>query len=95
MFDTVKPYYYLTDTVFDRLSNNKALRRVGVKIYGNGFYLPHPFGYSNPKVFFNLEDREIWLESSLPKLLQGHNVFGSNRLEYLCLEVLVLSLIHI
>lgn len=90
MFDTVKPYYYISDMVCDRLSDDKALKRNDVKIYGNLFYLKHPFGYKNPEVYFNLESRKIWIESSFPKLLQGHNVFGSNRLEYLCIKVLEL-----
>jgi hypothetical protein len=86
MIDTAKPYYYLTDMVGDRLQDHKSLSRMGVKIYGNHFYLPHPFGYKNPAVYFNVEKRLFSLETSLPKLLQGHNVFGTNDLQYLCLE---------
>ncbi len=87
MFDTVKPYFHMTDSVFDRLGDDNALKRLGMKIYGNRFYLQHPFGYKNPTVWFNLDEREFWIETSIPKLLQGHNVFGSNRLQYLCLAV--------
>jgi hypothetical protein len=74
--------------VLDRLQDDNTLERKGVKLYGNGFYLIRPFKYDNPKVSFNLEKRELCIETSIPKLLQGHNVFGSNRVEYLCLAVL-------
>lgn len=87
MIDTAKPYFYLTDMVLDRLEDQRALTRLGIKLYGNKFYLPHPFGYKNPAIFFNLDQRVFHFETSLPKLLHGHNVFGSNRLQYLCLEV--------
>ena len=87
MFDTVKPYYYMTDLVFNRLQDEQALSRHGTKIYGNCFYLVHPFGLKNPAVYFNLEKRSFHLEASLPKLLQGYNVGGCNRLEYMCLHV--------
>jgi hypothetical protein len=87
MFDTVKPYFHMTDSVFDRLVDDKALERHGIKVYGNKFFIQHPFGYKNPAVCFDLEKSEFWIETSIPKLLQGHNVFGSNRLQYLCLEV--------
>lgn len=87
MIDTAKPYYYLTDMVFDRLQDHKALKRIGITLYGNKFFLKHPFGYTNPNVLFNLDRRMFWLETSLPKLLQGHNVFGNNQLQFSCLEV--------
>lgn len=85
----------MTDSVFDRLVDDKALESRGIKVYGNRFYLQHPFGYKNPAVCFDLEKREFWTETSIPKLLQGHNVFGSNRLQYLCLEVARLIYNHL
>ena len=88
MIDTTKFYAYITNMVLDRLQDKNTLKRKGVKLYGNGFYLMHPFKYDNPKVYFNLDKREISIETSVPKLLQGHNVFGSNKVEYLCLAVL-------
>lgn len=87
MFDTAKPYFYMTDLVFDRLHDENALKKHGTKLYGNKFYLKHPFGLENPAVYFNVEKREYHLETSLPKLLQGYNLCGSNRLEYMCLHV--------
>lgn len=87
MLDTAKPYFYLTDTVLDRLADLRALNSIGVKIYGNVFYLKHPYGYENPAVSFNFDKRELCIEASLPKLLQGHNAFGTNNLQSLCLEV--------
>lgn len=87
MFDNAKPYYHMTDMVLNRLQDKKALKSHGTKIYGNKFYLKHPFGQANPAVYFDFEEREFQLEASLPKLLQGHNVVGSNRLEYMCLNV--------
>lgn len=86
MFDTTKFYIHMTDLVCNRLQDNKVLKDHGTKIYGNKFYLKHPFGLKNPSVFIDFENRSLCLETSLPKLLQGHNVFGTNRLEYMCLS---------
>lgn len=90
MIDTAKPKYYMTDLVFDRLQDVTAQERLGLKIYHNKFYLLHPFGHDNPKVFFNTEKRSLSFETSLPKLFQGHNVFGTNRLQFLCIEAIKL-----
>jgi len=87
MIDTGKLYFHLTHTVLDHLEHPVLLHRRGIAIYGNTFYLPHPFGYPRLTVKFNVVQREINLETSLPKLLQGHNVFGSNDLHFLCIEV--------
>ncbi|MCX7166645.1 MAG: phage/plasmid replication protein, II/X family [Rhodocyclales bacterium] len=95
MFDTVKAYFQMTALVSDSLTDDKALERLGIKLYGNKFFLPHPFGYDNPAVYFDLDEREFWIETSIPKLLQGHNVFGSNRLQYLCLAVARLIYHHL
>lgn len=89
MIDTAKPYFLITPLVFDTLQNPSALSAKGLKLYGgNKFYIKHPFGYENVAVRINLGKRVIWLETSLAKFVQGHNVFGSNRTEYLCLKVL-------
>lgn len=88
MFDTAKPYFHMTDRVLNRLQSQQPLIRHNTKLYGNKFYLRHPFGLGNPAVYFDFEDRSLYFETSLPKLLQGHNVFGTNRLEYLCLAVI-------
>lgn len=87
MFDTAKPYYFMTDLVSNRLQDEQALSLQGTKIYDKKkFYLKHPFGLNNIAVYFNLKKREFHFEASLPKLLQGHNVGGSNRLEFMCLH---------
>lgn len=87
MFDSAKVYFPMTDTVCKRLRNNDAEHH-GIRLYGNRFYLTHPFGYPKIAARISFDQKEISLETSLPKFLQGHNVFGSNRLEYLCLGVL-------
>lgn len=56
--------------------------------YNDCFYLPHPFGYQNIKVNFDVGRQEIDLETSLTKFLQGHNIGGSNRILYLALKVI-------
>lgn len=61
-----------------------------IKLYGNSFYMKHPYRTEQIKVYFNLKRKRLSLEESLPKILQGHNVFGSNRLELMCLEVIKL-----
>lgn len=87
MFDSVKFNIHMTDMVCEKLQDESSLATSGTKIYGNKFYLRHPFKLHNPDVFINFDKRTLCIESSLPKLLQGHNVVGSNRLEYLCMEV--------
>lgn len=64
------------------------LKELGPQRYGNGFYLKHPYGYRNPKVNYYSDTEEFGIEASLPKLLQGHNVVGTNRLSFLCLQVI-------
>lgn len=88
MIDTVKLYFHMTELVQDRLNDLMDGNRHDVKLYRNALYVKHPFGYKNPKVMFNIDKRELRIESSLPKLLQGHNVFGSNHLQLLCLAVI-------
>jgi hypothetical protein len=91
MIDTAKPYFLITPLVFATLQDSSALGRLGLTLYGgNKFYLKHPFrpASKNIAVRFNLEKRVMWLETSLAKFVQGHNVFGSNRAEYLCFKVL-------
>ncbi|MBK7463423.1 MAG: hypothetical protein IPJ50_12430 [Betaproteobacteria bacterium] len=90
MIDTCKFYAPLTNRVRRALSIARDAEHPNVKIYGNYFFLKHPHGLKNIKVYFNLDRRKFWLETSLPKVLQGHNVFGSNNLEMLCLAVIKL-----
>ena len=86
MIDTAKPHFHMTSRVFNRLQNHKALQRLGTNFYGNKLYLTHPFGLGNPAVWFDLKKRYFQIETSLPKLFQGHNVGGVDKLEYLCLQ---------
>lgn len=90
MIDTCKFYVPLTDVVRRALLVAQDANSPTVKIYGNRFFVKHPFRSKRIKVFFSLDREEFWLEESLPKILQGHNVFGSNRLEMLCLNVIKL-----
>ena len=90
MIDTCKFYAPLTNRVRRALSIARDAEHPNVKIYGNYFFLKHPHGLKNIKVYFSLDRGEFWLETSLPKTLQGHNVFGSNNLEMLCLAVIKL-----
>ncbi len=90
MFDTAKFYSHMTNLVYERLLDKSTLNKIGTKLYGDTFYLKHPFGLDNPQVFIDWEERTLCLEASLPKLFQGHNVFGTNRLEFLCLATIEL-----
>ena len=90
MIDTCKFYAPLTNRFQRALSIAQNAEHPNVKIYGNRFYVKHPHGLPNIEVNFNLDRRKFWLETSLPKVLQGHNVFGSNNLEMLCLAVIKL-----
>lgn len=95
MIDTVKFYFCMTDRMFKRLRCDTALKQKGTVLYGNKFYLPHPFKGKNPAVYFDFDKRQFHMETSLPKLLQGHNVFGSNRLQFLCLQAIALIYQHL
>ena len=88
MIDTVKPYYFMTNQIINALQSGVVFGISGIKIYGNVFFVKHPYGLQNLKVYFSIEKRLMWFETSLPKLLQGQNVFGSNRLEYMCLKAM-------
>jgi hypothetical protein len=90
MDDTCKFYTHMTNRVRRALSVARDAEHPNVKIYRNFFFLKHPHGLKNIKVYFNLDRGEFWLETSLPKALQGHNVFGSNNLEILCIAVIKL-----
>lgn len=90
MIDNCKFYARLTNAVRRALLLANEAEYPIVKIYRNHFFIKHPFQRDKIKVYFNLEREEIWLDESLPKILQGHNVFGSNRLEMLCLNVIKL-----
>jgi hypothetical protein len=86
VIDTAKPYFYMTRLVRNRLRDRKTLQRLGTSFYGNKLFLPHPFGLGNPAVWFDPNKRYFQIETSLPKLFQGHNVGGVDKLEYLCLQ---------
>ncbi len=89
MIDSGKAYYHITDHLLEALEDGDYLHSKGIKLYGgNRFYLPHPFGQENPMVRISWKKRTLCLETSLPKLLQGHNVFGSNRVQDMCLAAL-------
>ena len=90
MIDTCKFFVVLTDAVRVALRAAQHETQPAVKIYAGHFYVKHPYGLPSFKVSFNLTRGELWLELSLPKVLQGHNVFGSNRLQILCLSVIKL-----
>lgn len=90
MIDTCKFYVPMTDEVRRALLVAQDADHPIVKIYSNRFFVKHPFRRKNIKVYFSLERGEFWLEESLPKILQGHNVFGSNRLEIMCFNVIQL-----
>ena len=90
MIDTCKFYVPLTTRLCRTLSVAQNAGHPNVKIYGNCFYVKHPYEPDSIQVFFSLKQDEFCLETSLPKVLQGHNVFGSNNLEMLCLSVIKL-----
>lgn len=90
IMDTVKFYMLMTEYLINLLQNKDELDKIGIKIYGNKFFLKHPFGLKNIDIHFNFDKKQMWLETSLPKLLQGHNVFGCYHLQEMCLEVIKL-----
>lgn len=79
---------YMDDSVCNRLQDRASLDASGVKIYKKCFHLPHPLGLKRPSVWFDFEKRTITIEVSLHKFFQGHNVFGSYRIEFLCMKLI-------
>jgi II/X family phage/plasmid replication protein len=53
-------------------------------------YVSHPFRKENIKISITRDRQNLMLCESLPKMLQGHNVFGSNDLHGLCLATTAL-----
>lgn len=90
MIDTCKLHVALTPKIRRALLVALDAEHPIVKIYGNHFFVKHPYGLPKINVYFSLKRGEFSLETSLPKVLQGHNVFGSNRLEMLCIHVIKL-----
>lgn len=90
MIDSCKFYFQMTSSISRALRLAHDADNLDIKLYRNRFYVKNPFELKSVKVNFDLEKNIIWLESSLPKILQGHNVFGSNKLEMLCLSVIKL-----
>lgn len=89
MIDTVGMFFHSTRAVCDVLANDRYLASRGIQLYyGHTIFLPHPFGYEPIAVRFDKHRREVRVVTSLPKFLQGHNVFGSNQLEPLCLGLI-------
>lgn len=88
MIDTAKFEFLMVDAAFYMLERGGISIVGGVKLYGNSFYLKGEFSSSGARIIFDLGRRVFWVELSLPKFLQGHNVFGTNRLVVLCREVI-------
>lgn len=88
MIDTAKFEFLMVDAAFYMLEGKGASIFGGVKLYGNGFYLKGEYSSSGTRINFDLGRRVFWVELSLPKFVQGHNVFGTNRLVVLCREVI-------
>lgn len=88
MIDTCKFEFKMTDRVRRCLCAARNGGSPNVKIYGNCFYVNPRFKTDNIHVYFDLDKMRLWVEASLPKVIQGHNVFGSNCLEVMCIEVI-------
>jgi len=87
MIDTAKFEFFMIREALSKLKKRDSSNCNGVVFYGNGFYLRGDFIAARTRINFNLERRVFWVELSLPKFVQGHNVFGTNRLLVLCGEV--------
>lgn len=87
MIDTAKFYFLMTDKVRRKLEQEYN-SNPAVKFYPNRIYLQHPFHLRRLPVHFNRKTSTLCAELSLPKLFQGHNVFGSNDIHGLCLKAI-------
>lgn len=91
MIDSIKFTWHMTTKVMKRLRSPNTLAYLGLKIYHEKrFYLKHPFGYCNIPVVFDFDARVMTIarDMSIAKLLQGHNVFGSNDVQGLALNAI-------
>lgn len=87
MIDTAQLCYLMTDKMRSKL-DQKCSSNTTVKFYPDRIYIRHPFGLSNIPVRFDKMKRTMCVELSLPKLFQGHNVFGSNDVHGLSLKAI-------
>ena len=88
MIDTIGFKMHVTDKVLARLKDECQLQQLGIKLYHGGyFFLKHPFGLANPRVNIDWVRRTLSVETSVVKFLQGHNIFGTNRVQFLCLSM--------
>lgn len=85
MFDTVKLCFFATSKFLSAIVNGGYASTSSITFYKSCFYIKHPFGFSSIRVNFCLDSQKVWLELSIPKLFQGHNVFGCNKMEHLCI----------
>ncbi len=88
MIDTAKFEFLMIDAAFSKLTRRDVSAFNEVRFYGSRFYLKGPFSTVGTCINFDVERRVFWVELSLPKFVQGHNVFGTNRLVELCCEVI-------
>lgn len=88
MIDTCKFYFLMTSRVQNTLQKLKKSNNAIIIYRDSYFFIKHPYGFTNIKVYFNHARKLLWLETSLPKALQGHNVFGTNNVESLCIAVI-------
>jgi hypothetical protein len=87
MIDTGTIYIPMTRKMGLHLRNHSRLCEMGIITSGNTLFLRHPFLNDNYKVHLDMDKCKMIINQSLPKLLQGHNVFGINRLQFLCIEI--------
>lgn len=91
MIDTVRIKFFMTAQMRNRLTEAGILDAQGITIYSQkSFFVKPAHGGRSVRVYFDIRKKTLGFECSLPKLLQGHNVCGSNNLEWLCFEAIKL-----
>jgi len=90
MIDDVTFKIPVTKAMDNKLNVLRHSHQRGASVHGNKLYVRHPYANRNLKIWIDDKHDQLVVNESLPKVLQGHNVVGSNRLHDLCLAVTVL-----
>ena len=89
MIDTIRMKFFMTAQMRNRLKEASTLDALGITIYSQKTFFIKPARGGKPiRIYFDMAKKTLGFECSLPKLLQGHNVCGSNKLESLCLAAI-------
>ena len=88
MIDTAVFATQMTEMLKNKLNWLRDNPHPNIKFYGNQLQLKHPFSGKRWTIKISWYKNELLFESeSLAKIVQGHNIYGTNNLHWLCMEI--------